>query len=198
MENKYSIFGTEVAMSDLRYAVNSKYSKTFKAGQKFGAWAVIDSRILYDERSRAYVLCVCEICKVESPVPCHHLVKGKTTQCMACNYDYTTKLGNRNPNHVPTKLPKAVRKTLPFSLRYWSDEDLIKILKNQQHKCYITGEAISVMSSKYNIHNQNARMRLINFSPVWVHMDVDDMLDNFNLDIVVKLGEYISKYRETI
>lgn len=138
-------------------AKRSKYIGKFLVGDRFGSWEVMDEEILMDDRSRAYVMCKCSICKRLQAVDCHHLLGRSTRKCKQCDLTFSQRHGYKNSNYSKT-IPSVIKKEYIALGVEIEDAKALELFRYQEEKCWLTGVYISLHSDLFGTNSYSARL----------------------------------------
>lgn len=172
----------------------SKYFGKFKTGDTYGHWTVMSGQLLKDQKGRRYVDCTCTSCGTVMSVPCHHLIKGRSTRCGTCNLSYKGRGAAKNPHwrgigEVPktvlTKLSaSAVITNTPYNISTAYVNDLYTISNGQ---CSYTGQPISFADGTAQITSVVQELGYTEGNVAIVHSDVKPFLKKLSPNKFIEL-----------
>lgn len=170
----------------------SKYSNMFTKGQIVGEWQIVDPKIIIKERGRAMVKCLCLHCKTfTSLVSCHHLVRGRSTRCRACNYSIIGRGKDQNPHWMGAgEVPKTVLTHISNSaVRVHEPFTLTAAYVNSIYDgtCSVTSQPISISDSTAKLVKIDNSSGYVEGNVMWVHSSVAPVLKKTSKDEFINM-----------
>jgi len=168
--------------------MSGTYKDKFRKNQKFGQWTVTTGKVIYHERSRAYVECKCG-CGNFSEVAAHHLLKGRSTRCEVCNNSIIGKGNALNPNWQGEGfVPKTVMSKISHSAEYHHQPYTIStayantLYVNSTGSCAITGKDIKFTDNSAKMVCVNPTRGYVPNNVIWVHADIEPVLQKTSVN----------------